>query len=357
MGGLTDGTQTDPSEVAEKALEARFHGSAVGTTGLISWMALLADTKDLLGDEEAEQTLCRLVAFLLLLFNVACEYAQVDLMKKFPSFTLMGRRDRRPLILNVHTVSIAAFLLFLLSQPSGHLVARSGSVSGHVAFIKNDEVEFAFPKVPSNFPKTLHGISWMDQSGAFGFSNMPSVAPKYDLAVSDADSEFDPMSRTVWRNPLQRSWTWANSLGGYGEYAGTVGRYAHVFNEDYTFAQIYVEQSLFGLFPFRVPASILNCTMVLQTQPKRACPPRPGASKEEVSKCAKWRRETSFFGRPTQVYYIFEIVDKDGKRVQPYYDEYVRWANAKSVPSTFWARFFLGASEGAGMSDSSFHSV
>merc|ERR1712072_779953 len=90
--------------------------------------------------------------------------------------------------------------------------------------------------------------------------------------------------------------------------------------------------------------------MSYQTPAPGACPPKAGASKKEIAKCATWKRESTAFGvvpgisswMGTKTYYAFRIVDQKRRKLQPYYDQYVKWANSKSAPDAAEARSKLG---------------
>merc|ERR1711963_79908 len=82
--------------------------------------------------------------------------------------------------------------------------------------------------------------------------------------------------------------------------------------------------------------------------PADACPPRVGATKREIAKCATWDRVTSFAVSPLLGewgylhYYVFQIVDGNGERVEPYWSVYKEFADSTCSISSV-AQSFVGA--------------
>merc|ERR1712194_722984 len=78
------------------------------------------------------------------------------------------------------------------------------------------------------------------------------------------------------------------------------------------------------------------------------CPPPPGASKKEFTMCAAWDRVSSgllspifdLVGFGTLHYYVFQIVDEKGAPVQPYYDEFMKFADSSAQPWPMVANLF-----------------
>merc|ERR1719401_1373163 len=144
-------------------------------------------------------------------------------------------------------------------------------------------------------------------------------------------------------NGLGYLFQWAIRLVGF--------HYVFNFNADYSSAQILptVKLPIFG--DVSLPSKLLSFTMVLQHPPAELCPPKEGASKKDVSKCAIWDRvSTGFlsplFGSYGEVhYYVHRIVDKDGKPVQPFFDKFLEFSAARSKPNELMARI-LGVSLG-----------
>jgi len=216
------------------------------------------------------------------------------------------------------------------------------SVSGETRFFENSAVEDVLPKAPADYPDNLQGIIWMDQGGFFGHSDVPFNAP--DLACSFGDTAFhrlDPDTRVLKVTITGPAWQWMNKFLGYVGYnlLGVLGFfYEFQWNEDYSVAQTLPGLDLGMLGVYQVPMWLMSFTMVLQTPPEGACPPAKGASKKDIAKCAKWDRVSSGFLSPllgsygVLHYYVYQIVDKDGKRVQPFYDAFLEWANQNTDP-------------------------
>lgn len=219
-------------------------------------------------------------------------------------------------------------------------------------FVRNDEIEKVVPLPPGDYPKSLQGMLWMDQTGSFGFSNISGGAP--DLAFSTGDTKYAQLNRETRQldiNIFGPAWQWQNNAEAYefhhdlltGPWSHLGVKFHHyefVFNDDYSFAQIYpVMQSALGNV-YRVPESMLSFTMTLQTPNPGQCPPKEGATREEISSCALWRRESRVFtvvpgiakNIGTFVYYAYQIVDQKGNRIEPYYSAYKDWANENSKP-------------------------
>ena len=217
-------------------------------------------------------------------------------------------------------------------------------------FVRNDAIEHVMPLPPDDYPKSLQGILWMDQAGSFGFSNMSARAPELALSAGDTKyAQLDREKRQLNVNTKGPAWQWMNNAEAYGWYndSWSVHHLEFVYNEDYSFAQIYVVSQLASGGLYRVPESFLSYNMTLQTPSPGQCPPKRGATRGEVSLCALWRRETRRANADdTELYYAFQIVDQQGKRIEPYYSAYVDWANQNSKPDVAAAAkygFTLGA--------------
>jgi len=205
-----------------------------------------------------------------------------------------------------------------------------------VKFFAVDKVNEEIPLPPSTYPEALQGLLWMDQSGAYGFSDMWPISPDAVVSFADPITPWAPKEKTISIAPWGKTWTWFNTAKGYvtwglAKFVSYV--YTFEFNSDLTHAQIFIEADLSLLGKFRLPASLFNATMQRQTPPQGACPPLPEATKEQKSKCATWRRETTYMpgwpiiGWRTYTYYIYTIADNKGKKLQPYFDAYAEFAS------------------------------
>jgi len=205
-----------------------------------------------------------------------------------------------------------------------------------VKFFDMDKVQDEIPLPPSTYPEALHGLLWMDQHGAYGSSDMSFPASGYVVSFADAIKAWSPEERTISIAPWGKTWTWMNTAHAYTTWGVTkFVKYIYnwKFNEDFTYAQIVLEITLGPFGPFKMPEWLLNTNMHRQTPPPGAsCPPEPGATKEQISQCATWRRETTILpgwfliGQPTLSYYIFKIADNKGNKIQPYFDAYAEFA-------------------------------
>ena len=117
------------------------------------------------------------------------------------------------------------------------------------------------------------------------------------------------------------AWQWENNEKGFHSYDLSTKVFSHyefVFSEAYDFAQIYPHvKTFFG--SVRIPKDVLSFTLTRQNPPAGACPPAAGATKQEISRCAMWRRDSTFFkvvpglsdAIGTFVYYAYQIVDNE----------------------------------------------
>lgn len=225
-------------------------------------------------------------------------------------------------------------------------VAAAGKtlmLAGDIAFVKNDNIQNLLPTAPVDYPEPLQGMIWMDQSGSFGVSTLPSTLPDLALSFGDIDfSRLDPTTRTVNVDVLGPAWQWENNEKGFHSYDLSTKVFSHyefVFSEAYDFAQIYPHvKTFFG--SVRIPKDVLSFTLTRQNPPAGACPPAAGATKQEISRCAMWRRDSTFFkvvpglsdAIGTFVYYAYQIVDNERRPIEPYYSAYLAWANSKCKP-------------------------
>eukprot|EP00929_Paragymnodinium_shiwhaense_P113357 TRINITY_DN81634_c0_g1_i1.p1 TRINITY_DN81634_c0_g1~~TRINITY_DN81634_c0_g1_i1.p1 ORF type:complete len:292 (+),score=39.08 TRINITY_DN81634_c0_g1_i1:127-1002(+) len=212
------------------------------------------------------------------------------------------------------------------------------------------DVQKMLPLAPPSYPEMLQGMIWMDQEGAFSESQIPLGAP--DLALSFGDTNFsswDSASRTIAVDTVGPAWQWVHRPFGYifAHYLGMVGyHYLFEFSEDFEVAQIYPSVDLGAAGVWHVPKQLMSFTMVRRKQPPGECPPKEGASKHEWTKCASWDRVSSgllspLFGKfGTLHYYVFQIVDKDGQPIEPYYSAYLEFALGKAKPDAGWAERF-----------------
>jgi hypothetical protein len=208
-----------------------------------------------------------------------------------------------------------------------------------VKFFDVDKVQDVLPYPPNTYPKSLQGLLWMDQAGVYGYSSAQPPIPDYILSFGDTVTKWCPKTRTATVAPWGKSFTWFNVAEAYRTWG--LARFVHYvyhfnLNEDFTHAQIVTEINLGLLGKFTLPTWLVDAHMRLQTPPAGACPPPPGATKEQVGKCALWMRSTTVLpgwpvvGQNATEYPVFQITDNQGTKIQPYFDAYVQWASEPS---------------------------
>lgn len=209
--------------------------------------------------------------------------------------------------------------------------------------------ESVIPRPGADYPEQLRGVFWLDESGDYGHAD--TVQTGVPLLVSFAGS-LDKAKRFSSSKGYGPTWTWSNNKQAYGVWRDLSVldfRYDFQFNEDYTSAQVYPTFFVAGL-PLSVWTGLLDFRMYLQTPAKGECPPRPGASKEEVSKCAVWIRKSWLILWPWNwsVYPMFRVLDDDGAPIPGAYDAYVATAEATAqlAPDAGAAEHYLGGDAG-----------
>jgi len=169
----------------------------------------------------------------------------------------------------------------------------------------------------------------MDQGGAYGHSDVPVASPDLSLSFGDtAYSKWDPKTRSIKVEITGPAWAWQNNWKADAMYGVSPGaHWTFRGNEDLS------NFELEGGFP-GVAWSMAKIT----PQPDVVCPPPPGTSKRDIVKCAAFDRISTAFGHVVH-YYVWRIVDGQGNPIQPYYDEYIKFANSVSDHSSIggWA--------------------
>mmetsp|Transcript_92201 Transcript_92201/g.192786 ORF Transcript_92201/g.192786 Transcript_92201/m.192786 type:complete len:289 (-) Transcript_92201:424-1290(-) len=224
----------------------------------------------------------------------------------------------------------AVFILYLLTSRGDY----------ETTCYRNDAVTAALPLAPKHYPKELQGIIWMDQSGFYSHSDLPYGVPDLALSFGDTDfSEYDPESRTVEVSVWGPAWSWMNRWDGrlfFSVFQWWLP-YHYIFelNDDVSVIQVYPTIRLGPLGSVSMPKWLLSFTMEKLPTKEGDCPPKAGASKKDIAKCATWDRKSTslispLLGRFGVIhYYVWQIVDGEGKPVQPYYDVYQDFANRK----------------------------
>lgn len=212
-----------------------------------------------------------------------------------------------------------------------------------VKFFANKDVLKELPKVPSSWPSVFRGVSWLDQTGAYGISTLTEVGTTFDdlcMTYGGADVTFDPSTNTVTQRTSGLSWTWFNSAEAY--HVVSLCRklgcgYEIQYDANYSSAQIIPFAYLPVVGKVSTPKSVISFTMTTLYPKPGECPPKPGATKKEISKCATARRDSRWFSpKPpfvhSNVYYVFMISDEHHNPAQPYFDEYLKFAGTTSKP-------------------------
>ena len=84
-----------------------------------------------------------------------------------------------------------------------------------VKFFKADAVEDVLPLAPKDYPEPLQGIIWMDQSGAYGYSDIDKGAPDAAVSFGDPANVLDRESKQINVDVSGGAWQWFNNFKGY----------------------------------------------------------------------------------------------------------------------------------------------
>mmetsp|Transcript_37038 Transcript_37038/g.74772 ORF Transcript_37038/g.74772 Transcript_37038/m.74772 type:complete len:321 (+) Transcript_37038:146-1108(+) len=257
-----------------------------------------------------------------------------------PSHTSRSNIERGQAALECEATDDAAAIQKFILKSRSNASEASGDDGAGVRFFPSKGVLREMPKVPRSWPKALQGVYWLDQRGVYGFSDLRKTFNDLCISFDGPDVTFDPTTRVVTIFTSGLSWTWFNDAKGYGELAGSRSKahgYEFHYNPEYTVAQIIPFTTVPNLGKVRVPTAVLSFTTTTLFPEPWECPPKPGAAKEQVSKCAAARRDSTwftpyppFFNR--QVYHIFRIGDEDHRPIQPYFDAYLKFAETTSAP-------------------------
>jgi len=219
----------------------------------------------------------------------------------------------RWLLLPALAIALTAMTLFRAEM--------SWQEAGQVRSVKLGEIGQAFAKAPASYPKELQGVIWMDQYAM----QLPT------LALSFGDTSFstlDPVTRSIRVSLTGATCQWQNNPEAYMRVRGMHFLGAHLlfqFKEDYSGAQIFPALNL-GMFgTWHLPRLFLSFAMVKQSPSPDSCPPKEGAGKSDISKCATWGRTISIPIWGEYHDYVYEIVDADGQIVEPHFSRYVEW--------------------------------
>lgn len=221
-------------------------------------------------------------------------------------------------------------------------------------YFSNEHTDTVLPLAGAEYPDAFKGVIWMDQGGHYAYSDIPVPAP--DLAVSFGDSHWDAANNKLTLDVAGPGWIWVNS--GLGHLFWTILQhvgYHYTFSpsSDFSVIQIYPTLDLGFLGTWSAPEWFMSFTMEKQTPPAGACPPAPNATKKEIAKCATWDRVSSTWMSPLLGkygylhYYVFQIVDAEGNRIEPYWSIYKEYADSTCSPNSL-LQFMVGTSAEVG---------
>lgn len=239
--------------------------------------------------------------------------------------------------------------------------------------LRHDQHSQVLPLPPKEeFPKNLRGLFWTDESGFYG-NGFGTKVPLTDTALPMplpaggssllAQSFYSPGIAQDWKSlsvclpksemayanyrpayytvrdtyadvaPLKIQLEDALKLSLPATTKQTLEKQLQSLKCGYTFT--FSDDTYTNATINNNPAG-LTYTFVKQTPPAGKCPPAPGATKDEISECADWRRDIIASIGGTQkvltTYYIWQIVDEDGNPIHPAFDQYVAWTTSVARP-------------------------
>jgi len=219
-------------------------------------------------------------------------------------------------------------------------------------FPKDRRLQHVLPLAPKDYPEALQGIAWLDQTGFYGETTLVGSFPDYCISMGDPKYPLNRLTRTIVADAAGPTWQWHNSEEGYGfvSFAALTNfKYKSHWNKDYTQAQVIPTLWFSWLGKITIPPWLLDFKVTVLPKPEEGvCPPKPDATPKQRSRCAKYRRDSVFLpaipGLSFEIgtYYAFEVVDGDGKPVQPYYDQYLAYEDTQTKPDAEAAKKYLG---------------
>jgi len=231
-----------------------------------------------------------------------------------------------------------------------------------VEYFNTSEVNEKLPLPPDslNYPPQLDGMIWLDQSGYYGYSDIPAAVAAPDAGASFGDVEFSTLERsgdggTIKISTHGPAWQWFNNFQGHMSYyllSHAAFYYNFEFTNNFNHVEISPTLNLGTLDAFIPPEFLVNFTMEYQSLylDETACPRtsspeieaclgvdkgrEPDDScyqvKRNIARCAKWDRVSNVLGGEARHYYAFEIVDKHGQKREPYFTMYLNWINSQT---------------------------
>ena len=166
----------------------------------------------------------------------------------------------------------------------------------------------------SDLPSVVHGLWHLDRPGDFGPEDiLPSAVASFAGATYNARHRSATLVATT-----PRVWGWRGDEIGLDAakqtemFAKFSPAYVLVFSEDFKSCQIQAQASLLFI-PIRVPVFLFDFHMTLQDSGNT------------------WFVERTVLWEEWDPYFMRRIIDSDGKKIQPAYDNYV----AAATP-TLW---------------------
>lgn len=211
------------------------------------------------------------------------------------------------------------------------LKCLSGANYACVNYVKNVVAVDSFPVAPEDYPWSMKGVLWSDQTGAMGFANFSKTAPTLALSFGDPRHRLDRKTRQIFVNITGPAWQWANTKDAYALFSRVrpVGfQYRFAWDEHYRSANMQTcigggckdaGQSMVSLKP------AWWCKM-------RSWRENAVADPKKISKCARFIRIDRNPNGLVEVYYVFAIVDKLGIKVEPFYSRFLKHARKVSHP-------------------------
>lgn len=194
------------------------------------------------------------------------------------------------------------------------------------------------------FPEKLQGLWWLDESGFYGCQTQSYLNPAG--FITPVEGYVQSWGMGLLNLEKRKSWitkhgqAHPNSGGGWSRIGGLIPSFYIQWNSDYTYGVVkdYLKVWWWLTGPFLPLANIaqqvaMSMTIERQQIPK-TCPLPDSASCEEKSKCAPYKRK--LYAGPVgagpfqNAYYVYQIVDGHGRKVQPYFDKWVEFANSRS---------------------------
>jgi hypothetical protein len=127
------------------------------------------------------------------------------------------------------------------SDPENSVTPEQMAVPKPVRIFKNVDAPSALMLAPPSYPTALQGVTWVDEMGFYGYSNIPGDHMGALQAFGDPTLPLDTASRHISLNLTGPNWVRSNSAKTYPDFAeerAVEWTYSFQWNEDYTRAKI-----------------------------------------------------------------------------------------------------------------------